>query len=603
MQNPDTIPLRWRGAVVTVFVLAVAVAGCSATPSATPTGTTPRTASATAPEPATPGPLESPTSQPGVDLSARPLVLFAPLPPNTPHMGYGGSEDFLDLFAPGAPWKDAEQHVDVFSIASSWVQNYASDEQLKAVIDGVAARGLALGLEIGPYTGEPCGAGIEGNDLNDYPFNRIHSLGGRIDVVSWDEPMAFATHFDGPNACHWTFEQAAAGIATAAERVRALEPDALIGDIEPIWTNLSPDDYGAWLDSYATAVGRPPAFIHIDVDWDNLPEWPSIVRAIEGDARSRGVRFGVIYNGGFVDSDDKWANLSMQRAAIYEEQFGGQLDDVVFGSWMDHPDRALPDSDPTTFTGLIDRYFGARTVIEVADVSADRGTLEATITASQLDGAPIPGASLSVSLRPLDGMRQTLSLEGVVPDGVHVAVVGFRVNTENAGIGPAELRVYEVAYSEGPDNLLSNARFSKDLNDWYVYGDGRASTPASDAGGGQMLRLKATAKQKLSVDHANIKVAPGSPFRLDISAAIPEASASSAYGAVMFQLGDQELERQILPLKPQLVGLGDFTTDAAGSLALNVASGLAPGRYELRVDYAGDASRWPSSATTEIVVR
>ncbi len=598
LQNLDAISLRRRGALV--MVVALALAGCSATPSVTPTGTTPTTPSTAS---ATAGPLESRTSQPSVDLSARPLVFFSPLPPNTPHMGYGGSDDYFDLFAPEARWTAAQSRIDVFKVPSSWVANYASDDQLRLVVDGLAARGIALGLEIGPYTKETCGDGIEGFDFDAYPFSRIHAAGGRIDLIAWDEPLAFAAFFDSPTACHWTIEQAADQAARGISMARALEPAAVIGDIEPLWTNITTADYAHWLDAYAAAAGEPPAFIHLDADWDNRPDWPTALRAIEGEARARGVAFGPIYNGGFVNSDSEWTDLAMQRAMIYEQEYGGMPDQVLFQSWMDHPDRALPETDPTTFTGLIDRYFGARTAVAVGDVGATIDGLKATITASQLDGAPIPDASLSVSLRPLDGMRQTLSLEGVVPDGVHVAVVGFRINTENAGIGSAELRVYEVAYSQGADNLLSNARFSKDLNDWYVYGDGRASTPASDAGGGQMLRLKATEKQQLSVDHANIEVTPGSPFRLDVSAAIPEASASSAYGAVMFQRGDKELERQILRLEPQLVGLGDFTTDAAGSLALHVASGLAPGRYELRVDYAGDASRWPSSATTEIVVR
>src|SRR3989304_10093845 len=106
----------------------------------------------------------------------------------------------------------------------------------------------------------------------------------------------------------------------------------------------------------------------------------------------------------------------MQRAYPYETGHGGRPDHVVLQSWMDHPDRVLPESDPTTFTGLIDRYLGTRTLIRLDQVATSedgRLSLEGALLGSE--GAPAPGAPITIAANPLDRAYQVLRLHRGVP--------------------------------------------------------------------------------------------------------------------------------------------------------------------------------------------
>ena len=97
-------------------------------------------------------------------------------------------------------------------------------------------------MEIGILSIEDgCGAGIEGFDFGLEPLQKIAAAGGRVDVIAIDESWAFSTDlFDAPNACHWSTQEAAQHVVPYVERLRDYAPDILIGDIEPLWTNITP---------------------------------------------------------------------------------------------------------------------------------------------------------------------------------------------------------------------------------------------------------------------------------------------------------------------------------------------------------------------------
>ena len=108
---------------------------------------------------ATPAPTVFPP-----DLSIRPLAWFAPLPPMPTSEGrpYTGSDDFMQLFEPDAPWAAAAGHVQVFKLYGEWVAYHATDAQLRQVVADLNRRGLALAVEVGPLTPPAeCGAGVE----------------------------------------------------------------------------------------------------------------------------------------------------------------------------------------------------------------------------------------------------------------------------------------------------------------------------------------------------------------------------------------------------------------------------------------------------------
>jgi hypothetical protein len=319
-----------------------------------------------APPPGTSGPLASsppPTTSPaptGADLSARPLIWFAPLPPmpTGPGREYIGSEDFMDLFEPGAAWDHAATRIGVFKLYGEWVAYHATPDELRAAVDGIRARGLALAVEMGPLDPpSECGEGIEsfaGIDEGQLISRRLREAGGRLQVIALDEPYYFAHVYAGPKACRWPVERVAQGVAGFVTAMRQEWPEVVIGDTEPTPSPIEFPELAAWLDAYQAAAGEPFAFLHLDIDWSRI-SWVDLAVDVERESRARGVPFGIIYNGGAAASDAQWSGIAGRRVLMYRTG-GGKEDHVLFQSWNDKPDHALPETDPTTFTALVDRY-------------------------------------------------------------------------------------------------------------------------------------------------------------------------------------------------------------------------------------------------------
>jgi hypothetical protein len=116
---------------------------------------------------------------------------------------------------------------------------------------------------------------------------------------------------------------------------------------------------GQWHDTYKSVTGAPLPFFFADIDYTN-PGWPALVKSLEAGRRQRGMQFGIIYIGDYPDtSDAEWAGKATARFQTYQGQDGGQPDSVLFQSWQPHPVHCLPESDPTTFTWVIDAYLDA----------------------------------------------------------------------------------------------------------------------------------------------------------------------------------------------------------------------------------------------------
>ncbi len=572
-----------------------------ATPGAAPV--TPGASPAEAPGVATPAPTTSPPSR----SSDRPLVWFAPLPPlgdRTDLQFADGSADYFDLFAVDAPWAAAARSVGVFKIYSSWVGNYATDEQLRQVVEGTTARGQALAVEIGGLTiRDGCGAGIEGFDASLGILDRIHAAGGSVSLVAFDEPYAFGHAYSGPNACRWPVERVAAEAAAFTRDLRAAEPGILVGDIEPLWPDISAAQLGAWLDAYRAAAGAAFDFVHLDADW-NLGDWPSRAAAATGEVRSRGIPAGMIYNGGDESTDAAWTRAAREHVDAYEAALDGHPDQVVFQSWMAHPDHALPDSDPATFTGLIRQYAGSRATIAIDRVNVrGRGRLDTTGTVTAGDQPhPIAGAVVRLTAVPIDGAYQLSRLQGRVPAGATAAVVGLRVNTEDAGPGPVHLRFYRIGYVEGSGarNRVPDPGFAQGPDHWGVTGAGRARFVSSDRSGGRMLRVDADPAQAVLVNSGAFRVKAGARYTFTAALRVPASAKGNAYLAVIF-LHATEIARHRLELAPAAVDLG--RVDAGSGTFASRGARLDPGRYRLRVEYPGDADHWPAAVETTITVR
>jgi hypothetical protein len=344
------------------LVCAAAACQTAASPTARPDATASKVplASSTAPP------------QPTADLAGLPLYWFAPLPPmpTGPGRMFTGSNDFMDLFSPEAEWQATSAGLHVFKLYGEWVAYHASDAQLARAVAEIRRRGLALAIEAGPLdaTAE-CGQGVEsfaGVEEGRHLAQRILDAGGTLDFIALDEPYFFAHVYDGPNACHWPVEKIAADVAAYIGVMRGYFPDVRVGDTEPLAGAAGAAAYQDWLDSYREVNGSDPAFLHMDIDWSR-PGWPEEVLAIDSFGERFGVPIGIIYNGNPQDPDDEaWVSIAGERVKRYELDAGGTPEHVLFQSWNDKPDRALPESEPTTFTGFVLTYLTDRAALGFA---------------------------------------------------------------------------------------------------------------------------------------------------------------------------------------------------------------------------------------------
>src|SRR5271154_7057162 len=74
-----------------------------------------------------------------------------------------GSADYLDLFAPGAPWATASSHIQIFKMYTQMfltsVPGSFSDAELQQIFAYLDSHHIALAVEFGPLTAQGCGEG------------------------------------------------------------------------------------------------------------------------------------------------------------------------------------------------------------------------------------------------------------------------------------------------------------------------------------------------------------------------------------------------------------------------------------------------------------
>jgi hypothetical protein len=303
---------------------------------------------------------------PSLQVDHHPLYWFAPLPPQ-PLGPYNGSDDYMKLFEPGAEWEEAASEIQVFKLYGGWAATDATVSMLSQAIEGIRQRGLALAVELGPLNEDAtCGLYIEGfagrQGVN--TVNRIEASGGDLNFIALDEPYYWAHFYDGDQACNWSTERIAKDVGTFIAQVRKIFPDVVVGDIEPVTGPADAAAYKEWLETFRAVNGYDLAFLHLDMDWSNS-SWPQEALAMEAYGRELGIPIGIIYIGNFhEDSDASWMAVTGERVKLYELQSGGQPDHVIFQSWTDRPDRALPESERNTWTWFMKTYFEDRSSLK-----------------------------------------------------------------------------------------------------------------------------------------------------------------------------------------------------------------------------------------------
>lgn len=256
--------------------------------------------------------------------------------------------DYFELFKPDAAWSRSAQHVKVFLINGGLLLRQ-SDDEVKAVFADLKRRHIALAIEMGLATArqdssghQACGAGVEGMTTPNATrviAERIRKNGGELRYIAMDEPLFYGYHFSGTNACHFTMNELAAAIAPNVAVLRELFPSVEIGDVEPIGAanNVPPawvDEIAQWAQTYQQVVGQKLSFFHADVVW-NTP-WQQQLGVVKRVAHERGLKFGVIYDGGGTgkqESDELWTQEAVQRFHAIEANPAMIPAHAIFQSW------------------------------------------------------------------------------------------------------------------------------------------------------------------------------------------------------------------------------------------------------------------------------
>jgi hypothetical protein len=302
-------------------------------------------------------------------------IWFHPLPSAAawPNGHRGGSNDFRALFQKNAAWPRAMAHVSVVGMYAGWIAT-VSDQELRQTVAFLNAHGMGIEIEAPALQAQPtCGSGVEGYvpwgfSLHDFTLGYLHrlkALGAQVTFVKVDEPFFFGSVVPDPRSCHLPVPEVALAVGEYAQLVRSIYPDAAVGDVEPVLADAYAlgvvTAIAQWHDTYQAVTGAPFPFFFADIDFSNSA-WPRLVQALEEGARQRGMHFGIIYIGDYQDtSDDEWADKAVARFKIYQGEKGGRPDYVLFQSWEPHPRFCLPETDPSTFTGVIDAYISATT--------------------------------------------------------------------------------------------------------------------------------------------------------------------------------------------------------------------------------------------------
>jgi hypothetical protein len=535
-------------------------------------------------------------AQASVSVFQPPKAWFAPRP-NLEHENYG-SVDVVALFSPTAPWATAASHIQVFKLYTFEVDLFA-DADLTNLFADLKRRHIALALEWPGLTPDGCGFGIEGFDQSNgvetgqYYAQRIREHGGSLQYVAFDEPFYFGGIYSGTSACSWTPDHVAQNAAQTVAKIRSIFPDVIVGDIEVV-PALSPapgwlDGYQAWVDAWQRATGTPLAFFHFDVDWNS--DWKPAVAALARALKLRHIPVGQIYIGSVdAPTDAAWVESAEQRLTDFETRGSPTPDQVIFQSWEALPRHVLPETDPTTFTHLIDRYYRSRTTLSMADAN---GSSQGQLTAAT--GA-VANAAIQVTAVPFSGTGQATDYaqSSTVPSGTKYIVFGARVATECDLPPPSEFYLIDFIMDAGAAGQL-RADFTNQLTGWGLAGNADIAQVEN-----ANLHVRANSGESLMLNSMSLPFSATTAITFTARAIIPTGSSGAGCAILVFQDAKfTELGRVSIPLVVQPIAVGSAQTASDGTYTLRLASSL-PSSFELWGQYPGSDTLWPAAAAVRV---
>ena len=294
------------------------------------------------------------------------------------------NEDFMDMFRPDAPWTQAAAHTQVFMLYATHITP-AYQAQLNTIVADLNRRHIKIALEVGainvgPSKDAPCG----GTDMEGYGTparaktlsEMIKKAGGQIAYLTMDEPLMYGHFMTGVHTnmsgmqlkfCNYPVSKIVELVAPTLNAYIQEFPDVAIGQTEPTRIAVFPNwqsDFLAWATGYQATMKRPLAFIHLDIPWLAAPpsKEPADTLAFYKymqQLQQQGLieKIGIIWNGQPRDQTDAdWVQDAESHVQILEGKYHLHPDHEIFQSWVARPSHALPETDPSTLTSLIDWY-------------------------------------------------------------------------------------------------------------------------------------------------------------------------------------------------------------------------------------------------------
>lgn len=288
------------------------------------------------------------------------------------------ANDLMEMFKPDAPWKDAASHLKAFQLPASYL-GHAPQDEVNAIVADLNRRHLPLALAVGVMnigpknTNPPCGGlgQVEGYGTPEWAQNisrKIKEAGGTIQYIAMDEPLFYGHYFKGKPGrqpgCLSSIDKVVSLVEAPLRAFIEEFPNIVIGEIEPtgiVEISGWREDVLAWVTGYRKTMGRPLAFVHVD----NPMRRPNaerdavdFYRVLEGMKMQQLIgALGIIYNGTNADmSDEEWTQNAREHIHILESVNGLHPDHAIIQSWTEYPKHTLPDSSPSSLTGLVSFY-------------------------------------------------------------------------------------------------------------------------------------------------------------------------------------------------------------------------------------------------------
>ncbi len=287
--------------------------------------------------------------------SSRPEIWFGPLAAyNNIYYGRVGISDFQELFKPGADWSVAASDIQVLEIGVPYMRT-ASDDDLRQVFAFLKRHHIALAIGVGilPYN-LPCHP-VEGQDTDQLTIaRRFRRLGGQIDFFAADSPLAVG-YVNPTPGCNLPTEILAQKAAETARAIRSVYPNVQFIDVEPVSNFKEPDVpllISRWHAAFAATFGEPFANFRFDIDWHS--PWQQRVLSIYTQMQRDHMPVQVYCDGSAADlTDAAWIAAGKTRCAQFVKLTGDKPQAFLLDSWFPHPNHALPESDPNSFTHMI----------------------------------------------------------------------------------------------------------------------------------------------------------------------------------------------------------------------------------------------------------